>query len=300
MWIRRTICVASGSRSVQSVRLTDAPVRRPTTNVQVLAVDADGARPRPDQLVTEEPMELRVAGPGQEPAAFAVTMRTPGNDFELAAGLCHTEGLIAGFDDLDGIAYCLGGEGEQLFNVVTVRTRRPVPGDVRDRRFLSSSSCGICGKAALEEVAVRAAPVGRGPVVAATVIRALPDQLAQHQRVFGETGGLHAAARFTADGTLRAVREDVGRHNALDKLVGQGLLERELPFADDILLVSGRLSFELVQKAAVAGFSVLCAVSAPSSLAVAAAQQFGQTVVGFLRDGRFNVYTYRARIDVSA
>jgi FdhD protein len=243
-------------------------------------------------------MEVRVAGPGQEPAPFAVAMRTPGNDFELAAGLCLTEGLLAGVDDLDGIAYCLGPDHEQQFNVVTVRLRTPVPDDVRDRRYLANSSCGICGKAALEEIEVRCARVAAGPTVAASVLGTLPEQLAARQRVFDLTGGLHAAARFAPDGTLRAAREDVGRHNALDKLVGHALLERELPLAGDILLVSGRLSFELVQKAAVAGIAVLCAVSAPSSLAVAAAEQLGQTVVGFLRDGRFNVYTHAERIDV--
>ena len=278
--------------------LSDAPVRRPVTNVQVLAVDGDEARRRPDRLVTEEPLEIRVSGPGQEPAPFVVTMRTPGNDFELAAGLAYTEGIVGGPDDIDTIAYCLGGEGEQLYNVVTLRTRTPVASAIRERRFLSNSSCGICGKAALEEVEVRCDPVGAGPVVAATVLGTLPAQLQDQQRVFGETGGLHAAARFTPDGRLVAVREDVGRHNALDKLVGEALLARSLPLANDVLLVSGRLSFELVQKAAVAGLPILCAVSAPSSLAVAAAEQFGQTVVGFLRDGRFNVYSRPERVEV--
>ena len=282
------------------MRLSDAAVRRPVTDVEVLALDEQGATRRPDRLVTEEPMEVRVAGPRQEPAPVAVAMRTPGNDFELAAGLCFTEGILAGSGDLDAIAYCVGPDQEQLFNVVTVRLRTPVPDDVRDRRYLSNSSCGICGKAALEEIEVRCAPVGAGNgSVAASVLRSLPDQLARHQRVFDQTGGLHAAALFSPDGSLRDVREDVGRHNALDKLIGHALLEGELPLANDILLVSGRLSFELVQKAAVAGIPVLCAVSAPSSLAVAAADQLGQTVVGFLRDGRFNVYAGPARIDVS-
>ena len=280
------------------MKLSDAPVRRPVSDVQVLAVDPSGSRRRPDRLATEEPMEIRVAGPRQEPEPFAVAMRTPGNDFELAAGLCLTEGLLAGPDDLDAIAYCLGPEHEQMFNVVTVRLRRPVPTDVRERRYLANSSCGICGKAALDEVAVRCAPVGPGPVTAASVIGSLPGKLASGQRVFDQTGGLHAAARFAPDGTLLATREDVGRHNALDKLIGNALLERELPLGNDVLLVSGRLSFELVQKAAVAGLAVLCAVSAPSSLAVAAAEQFGQTVVGFVRDGRFNVYSRPERIDM--
>ena len=172
---------------------------------------------------------------------------------------------------------------------------------MRGRRFLANSSCGICGKAALDEVEVRCAPVGAGPDGRGERrARRCPEQLAEHQRVFDQTGGLHAAARFTPDGELLAVREDVGRHNALDKLIGHALLEGELPLADEVLLVSGRLSFELVQKAAVAGIPVLCAVSAPSSLAVAAAERFGQTVVGFLRDGRFNVYTHAERIDLGA
>jgi len=279
--------------------LFDTPVRRAVSDVQVLAFEDGQARPRPDRLVTEEPLEVRVAGPGQEPVAFAVTMRTPGNDFDLAAGLCFTEGALAGPDALDGIAYCVGPEQEQQYNIVTLRMRTLVLPDVHERRFLSNASCGICGKAALDEVDLRVAPVGAGPTVAASVLGSLPDALASHQRVFEKTGGLHAAARFAADGTLRETREDVGRHNALDKLIGRALVDRALPLADDVLLVSGRLSFELVQKAAAAGLTVLCAVSAPSSLAIAAAEHFGQTVVGFLRDGRFNVYTHPERVDVS-
>ena len=278
------------------MKLSDAPVRRPVTDVQVVAFDGDGTRPRPDRLVTEEPMEIRVAGPGQEPVAFAVAMRTPGSDFELAAGLCLTEGLIAGADDVAEIAYCLGPEREQMFNIVTVRLRSPVAADLRDHRYLASASCGICGKATLDEVEARCAPVGDGPSLPASVLVNLPDLLLRRQRVFDQTGGLHAAARFGPDGTLRAVREDVGRHNAVDKLVGNALLERNLPLADDTLLVSGRLSFELVQKAAAAGIAVLCAVSAPSSLAVELAEECGITLIGFLRGPSFNVYTSPFRV----
>jgi FdhD protein len=281
-------------------------VARPVTDVQVLAVDGEGARRRPDRLVTEEPMEVRVQGRGQSPVPFAVTMRTPGNDFELAAGLCLTDGVLTGARDLDGIAYCLddltnGEQAAQQYNVVTVRLRVPVALDaLRERRYLATSSCGLCGKTTLDQVEVRCSPVGDGPAVAASVLTTLPARLAEQQRVFGQTGGLHAAARFAPDGALRATREDVGRHNALDKLVGDALLNGSLPLANEILLVSGRLSFELVQKAAVAGIPMLCAVSAPSSLAVAAAERFGQTVVGFLRDGRFNVYCNPARVDLDA
>jgi FdhD protein len=289
------------------VNARDLVVRRPVTNTQVLTVTDEGVTTRRDRLATEEPMEIRVQGPGLEPVPFAVTMRTPGNDFELAVGLCVTEGLIIGTDDVETIAYCLAadatiadGKPEQQYNIVTVKLRRPIPDDLRDRRYLANSSCGICGKAALDEVEVRCAPVGAGPSVAASVVRSLPDRLAEHQRVFDQTGGLHAAARFTTDGTLLAAREDVGRHNALDKLIGHALLEGALPLSEQVVLVSGRLSFELVQKAAVAGIPVLCAVSAPSSLAVSAADRFGQTIVGFLRGARFNVYSHPERIDLAA
>jgi FdhD protein len=287
-----------------AVPVRDSPVRRPVTTAQVLTVDDGVATPRRDQLATEEPMEIRVQGPGQGPAPFAVAMRTPGNDFELAVGLCFTEGIVQSAGDVDTIAYCVvtdtGERPDQQFNIVTVRLRRPVPDDLRERRYLASSSCGICGKAALDEVEVRCAPVAAGPRVAASTLRALPERLSEHQGVFDQTGGLHASAQFTAAGGLLAVREDVGRHNALDKLIGHALLEGELPLSDQIVLVSGRLSFELVQKAAVAGVPVLCAVSAPSSLAVAAGERFGQTIVCFLRGSRFNVYAHPDRIDLDA
>jgi FdhD protein len=265
--------------------------------VQVLAIDEQGGRRRPDQLVTEEPLEIRVHAPGREPEPMLVTMRTPGNDFELAAGLCLTEGVVGSVDDIEHVAYCLGGEGEQLYNVVTVHLRVPLPDRVRARRFIANASCGICGKAALDDVAMWCAPVASGPHVQVDAITVLPHVLAENQRLFDQTGGLHAAARVAPDGVLRAVREDVGRHNALDKLIGHALLERHLPLSDELLFVSGRLSFELVQKAAVAGIPILCAVSAPSSLAVSAAERFGQTVVGFVRDGRCNVYTHPERVE---
>lgn len=292
------------SHSIVSVPVRDSPVRRPVTSAPVLTVHGDVATSARDRLATEEPMEIRLQGPGREPVPFAVTMRTPGNDFELAVGLCHTEGIVGAAADVETVAYCLASEvgerPEQQYNIVTVRLRRPVPDDLRERRYLANSSCGICGKAALDEVEVRCAPVGPGPRVTAAAVRSLPESLAAHQRVFDQTGGLHAAARFTAAGELLAAREDVGRHNALDKLIGHALLSAALPLSDQMVLVSGRLSFELVQKAAVAGVAVLCAVSAPSSLAVAAAERFGQTLVGFLRGSRFNVYTHPDRIALEA
>jgi FdhD protein len=280
-------------------------IRRPITTAQVWTVDGGSATTRRDHLATEEPMEIRVHGPGQEPVPFAVTMRTPGHDFELAVGLCRTEGILESAADVDTVAYCLAVDAEhtkpeQQYNVVTVKLRRPIFGDLRSRRYVANSSCGVCGKAALDELQVRCAPVTAGIRVGASVVCALPQRLGEHQRVFDQTGGLHAAARFTPAGDLVAAREDVGRHNALDKLIGHALLDRALPLSSQILLVSGRLSFELVQKSAVAGIPVLCAVSAPSSLAVAAAEEFGQTVVAFVRGSRFNVYTHPDRIDLGA
>jgi FdhD protein len=274
----------------------DAPVRRPTSSVQVVALDASGAHTRPDRLVTEEPLEIRVHGPGEAPTPLVVTMRTPGNDFELAAGFCLTEGVVTDPAEIASVAYCLGSEGEQFFNVVTIALRHPVVATLRERRFVANSSCGLCGKTTLDDVGVRCAPVGDGPVVAAATVFALPERLAVSQSIFEMTGGLHAAATFTPDGELLTLREDIGRHNALDKLVGEAVLMRRLPLSECVLMVSGRLSFELVQKAAVAGIPILCAVSAPSSLAVKTAQRFGQTLVGFVRDDRANVYTYPERI----
>jgi FdhD protein len=273
-------------------------VRRAVTAVRVGAFDGERVRERPDKLVTEEPMEIRVHGPGQEPRALAVTMRTPGNDFELAVGFCATEGILRSATDLDSVAYCLAGEGEQEYNVVTVKLRQPVDLAGHERTFVANASCGLCGKTSLEQVEQQCAPVGPGPDVTPEVIAGLPDQLRAAQTVFDVTGGLHATARFTVDGELLAVREDVGRHNALDKLIGHALLEGQLPLADDVLMVSGRVSFEIVQKAAMAGIPVICAVSAPSSLAVEAANRLGQTLVGFVRGDTANIYTHPERIEL--
>jgi FdhD protein len=273
--------------------------RRPVTSVRVCAIDGETVRERPDKVVTEEPMEIRLHGPGQEPEALAVTMRTPGNDFELAVGFCVTEGLLHAADELDTVAYCLAGQGEQEYNVVTVKVRRPVDRRGHQRSFVANASCGLCGKTTLDDVEQHCAPVGAGPQIARTVVAALPERLRAAQSVFDATGGLHAAGVFTADGELVAVREDVGRHNALDKLVGHALIERRLPLADNVLMLSGRVSFEIVQKAAMAGIPAICAVSAPSSLAVDAARRFGQTLVGFVRGEGANVYTHPERLDLA-
>jgi FdhD protein len=269
--------------------------------VRVTAIAGDRAVERPDQLVTEEPMEIRVHGPGQEPAALAVTMRTPGNDFELGVGFCVSEGVIRSADELATVAYCLGPErGQQEYNIVTVRLRTPVDLAGRERNFAANASCGLCGKATLDQLETSCAPVAEGPKLARSVLLGLPERLRKVQTVFDRTGGLHAAACFSTDGTLTALREDVGRHNAVDKIVGWAAFERRLPLSDQVLVVSGRASFEIVQKAAVAGIPIVCAVSAPSSLAVEAGARFGQTIVGFLRDDRANVYTRPERIDPGA
>ena len=278
--------------------MTSGTARRAVTAVRVTAFDGDQVRERPDKLVTEEPMEIRVHGPGQTPEAVAVTMRTPGHDFELAVGFCVTEGLVRSSADLDAVAYCLAGEGPQEYNVVTVTFRRPVDRRGHQRLTVATSSCGLCGKTTLDEIEQHCGPVGPGPTVARSVVASLPERLRASQDLFDATGGLHAAARFTAGGELIGVREDVGRHNALDKLVGHALLEQQLPLTDAVLMVSGRVSFEIVQKAAMAGIPVICAVSAPSSLAVDAARRFGQTLVGFVRGESANVYTHPERIDL--
>lgn len=280
--------------------MNETPARRPTTPARVRVVDGVKVREQPDRLVTEEPMEIRVEGAGQAPAPVTVTMRTPGNDFELAVGFCISEHVVSGADDIAGVAYCLRGDGPQEYNVVTVRTRIPVDLGVHRRNFVSNSSCGLCGKTTLDQVEAACAPVVSDLRVTASALTAMPDALRAAQAVFDATGGVHATGCFTPDGELRVVREDVGRHNAIDKVIGWAALSGALPLADAVCIVSGRVSFEIVQKAASAGIPVIGAVSAPSSLAVQTAERLGVTVVGFLRGERFNVYTHPARVVVDA
>ena len=270
--------------------------RRNVTPVRVVAV-RDGMRTqRSDSLATEEPLEIRAQGPGQEASRVAVTMRTPGGDFELAAGFLFTEGLVAA-NGVQRVAYCDDvDDAEQRYNVVTVSLTSPFDAARLSRNFYATSSCGVCGKASLDDIAVRCAVVPMGFTVAADVLVGLPEQLRAAQRVFDRTGGLHAAGLSTRDGEVVSVREDVGRHNAVDKVIGEQLLAGAVPLHDRVLQVSGRASFEIVQKAAVAGIPVVSAVSAPSSLAVDAGERLGVTVVGFVRDGRCNVYTHPDRI----
>jgi FdhD protein len=276
--------------------VTSDAARRPTTPARVDVWTGERWRSRPDRLATEEPMEIRVDAPGAASGPLAVVMRTPGHDFELAVGFCLTEGVIDSAGDLGDVRYCTGPDVAQEYNVVTVGVRRPVDLEARARGFAAGASCGVCGKATLDQLEVECAPVGPGPVVALETLVALPDRLRAGQALFDATGALHGAALTDADGAVLAVREDVGRHNAVDKLVGHAALAGRLPLSDTILVVSGRTSFEIVQKAARAGIPVIVAVSGPSSLAVATAERFGITLVGFVRDGHANVYTGAARV----
>jgi FdhD protein len=233
-----------------------------------------------DAVAIEEPLEIRVDG-----AALAVTMRTPGHDEELALGFLYGEGLIDGPRE--------AGLTEDLANN-TIEVTGPLTRDPGVRRFYTTSSCGVCGKGALEEVAVLSAPVSEAPTIPRALAAELPSRL--EQPAFGRTGGLHATGLFEADGTLLYTREDVGRHNAMDKVVGRALMDGRLPLSGRVLCVSGRLSFELVQKAAVAGAPILVGVGAPSSLAVELADDRGLTLCGFARRGGVNVYTHPRRI----
>jgi FdhD protein len=275
---------------------TDGP-RRSVTSARAVAL-GDGARAeRTDRLATEEPLEIRAQGPGQAARAVAVTMRTPGADFELAAGFLWSEGLLDDPRGVRRVSYCEDlPDEEQEWNVVTVELEGPFDPDRVARTFAVTSSCGVCGRATLDEVEVRCAPLAEGPVVTASVLTSLPERLREGQTVFEQTGGLHAAGLFEPGGRLLALREDVGRHNAVDKIVGRGLLARELPLAGTVLQVSGRVSFEIVQKAARAGIPVVAAVSAPSSLAVEAAERLGVTLAAFVREGRATVYAHPERI----
>jgi FdhD protein len=267
-------------------------VRRP-----VWRVTPDGVRRRPDVLAAEEPLELRVDG-----AALTVTMRTPGDDVELAHGFLLTEGVIGHREDVAVARYCDGvdAEGRNTYNVLDVALAPGVPAPETgvQRNFYTTSSCGVCGKAALDAVKLRTrhSPAADAVVLAPELLTGLPDALRARQRVFDRTGGLHAAGLFRADGEPLVVREDVGRHNAVDKVLGWALLHERVPAAGTVLVVSGRASFELVQKAAMAGVPVLAAVSAPSSLAVELAAEQGVTLAGFIRGGSMNVYTHPHRI----
>jgi FdhD protein len=276
----------------------DLPIRH-ITSTKVVAVRGNELEVREDLVIGEEPLEIRAAGPRQEPVQVAVTMRTPGHEAELALGFLTSEGLLDG-NEVTGVEYGNPGVMAEPDDSVVVRlARRFDPTLVAKRNFVATASCGICGKASINDVARRSEPLPRGlPVVSRAVLRSLPDELRAAQAAFERTGGLHAAGLFATDGSLVAVREDVGRHNALDKVIGSRVRARELPLWDRILMVSGRVSFEIVQKAAVAGIPIICAVSAPSDLAVRLADRLGVTLIGFLRGDGFNVYSHDGRVDL--
>lgn len=277
-------------------------VRRPgpTTRARVGQMRSGTIRERRDDLATEEPLEIRIQA-GEERRTVAITMRTPGHDFELAAGFLYGEGVAAPAD-IGSIAYCTDEDvpPEARYNTVTVRLRGDGLPDLPslDRHFMTSSACGVCGTASLDALRGRCSPLpGQEDVlVSPEVLYGLPGRLRSAQGIFGKTGGLHAAGLFTAGGEPLAVREDVGRHNALDKLVGWAMMTGRLPLGGHVLMVSGRTSYEIMQKALTAGLPVVCAVSAPSSLAVDLAREFGMTLVGFLREERFNLYAGAHRI----
>ncbi len=278
--------------------------QRPTTRTRtrVRVVQEDDERTLSDYLATEEPLEIRLVTGGQT-HKLAITMRTPGADFELAAGFLYGEGVIGGRDHISRITYCTDPDidPEQHFNIVNVELGSRAAPDLRslERHFYTTSACGVCGKASLEALELRGCPaVSGGPKVAPRVIYLLPDKLRAAQGVFESTGGLHAAGLFSSGGELLCLREDVGRHNAVDKVVGWALLNERLPLIDHILMVSGRSSFEIMQKCLVARIPIVCAVSAPSSLAVSLAREFNMTLIGFLREQRFNVYAGSERIRV--
>ncbi|MFJ3905353.1 formate dehydrogenase accessory sulfurtransferase FdhD [Streptomyces sp. NPDC090025] len=275
---------------------------RVTERRRVVRIRGGAVNTRPDTLVAEEPMEIRLNG-----RPLAITMRTPGDDFALAVGFLVSEGVLGSASDVRNVVYCAGAtaDGTNTYNVVDVQLAPgvEVPDITLERNVYTTSSCGLCGKASLDAVRTSSRfGVADSPVMRVTpdLLAALPDRLRAAQRVFDRTGGLHAAALFSEDGELLDVREDVGRHNAVDKLVGRALTEGRLPLSRVVLLVSGRASFELAQKAVMAGIPVLAAVSAPSSLAVDLAVESGLTLVGFLRGRDMNVYAGEERIVLGA
>ena len=255
-----------------------------------------------DVVAVEEPMEIRIVSASeaaQRTDRVAVTMRTPGHDFDLAAGFLLSEGLIARREDVVDVSYCPDPDDVQQFNVVQVTLAPAVSFDpaLLDRNFYATSSCGVCGKGSLEALRTYCAVAGDdGLRVDEAVIRGLPTKLRDEQRIFSETGGLHATGLFTSGGSLVTLREDVGRHNALDKVVGHHLMAGDLPLSRSLAVVSGRASWELMQKAAAAGIPMVVAIGAPSSLAVDLAIEFGMTLAGFTRDDGFNVYAGSHRI----
>ena len=259
-------------------------IRKRTERLIVTKVTADRVQRVPDELIVEEPMTIQLDG-----TVVATTMRTPGNDYELAVGFCHTEGLL-GDAPVKAVRYCAtGAASDAEFNIVTVETggRAPTP---TPRLGVTSSSCGWCGSDQLDDMCERLTPLGAQPLMSLEMLASMPQRVADSQELFAATGAVHAAAAFDGDGNVLLTREDVGRHNAVDKVIGSMLLAGQLPASGYGLFVSGRASVEMVQKAWAGGFGTLIAVSAPTSLAVQAARRANLVLAGFVRGDRFNVY----------
>lgn len=262
------------------------------------AVRTSDGREFDDVLAVEEPLEMRIGFPDGTHKAISITMRTPGHDAELAAGFLFTEGIIHSPDQINQIRYCGPAEAGTPSNTIRVDLNDNIDLDLKrlERNFYTTSSCGVCGKASIEALATGVKKLESELKIDTDIIHSLPEKLREAQSVFEKTGGLHASALFDTNGDLDIVREDVGRHNALDKVIGSKFMADETPLSDTILLVSGRASFELVQKALMAGIPILAAVGAPSSLAVELASEYGMTLLGFVRDNRFNIYSGGLRL----
>ena len=275
-------------------------VHTDSRRVPTIVVRGEVTEARPDAVAGEEPLQIRACGPDQAPQDIAVTMRTPGSETELAVGFLVAEGLLDAADALPA-TFELGDPvtHSQPHDEILVRLPKPLDlASVTERHFIATASCGVCGRASTDELVARVEPLASGPAVGRSALQAMPARMRAAQSVFETTGGLHAAALFTPSAELIELREDIGRHNAVDKVIGARALAGRLPARESVLLVSGRVSFEIVQKAAVAGVPVLCAVSAPSDLAIGTADRVGMTLVGFLRGDGFNIYSGAERIDL--
>ena len=270
--------------------------------VRAIVVRGEDAESRRDAVAGEEPLQIRACGPGQAPVDVVVTMRTPGGEEELAVGFLVAEGLLDAAD-AGAVSFEFGDPAthSQPYDEILVRLPRLLDlAAVAHRHFVATASCGICGRASTDELISRVEHLAAGPTVGRSALETMPEVMRAAQSVFEATGGLHAAALFTPSAELVELREDIGRHNAVDKLLGTRALAGALPASQSVMLVSGRVSFEIVQKAAVAGVPVLCAVSAPSDLAISTAERVGLTLLGFLRGSGFNIYAGAERIDLEA
>jgi len=284
-------------------------LKPPVASSRVKKIVADDSHDADDLLAAEEPMEIRLgfgSAGDRKQKRISVTMRTPGNDFELALGFLFTEGIIKTKTEVTGIKYCTDSNRfENKENIVRVELEEGVEFDMEalERNFYTTSSCGVCGKASIDAVKTMFPVSGLQFIesniqlpISKELILSLPGKLRAKQNVFEHTGGLHASALFDSEGDIIFIREDVGRHNSLDKIIGAALVKELVPLDHHILLLSGRASFELIQKAAMAGINIVAAVGAPSSLAVETAEEFHMTLIGFLRENRFNIYSFPERI----